>query len=131
MTQKATIFSHGVPWEDAYGVSQGYGINGTIYVAGQFAHDVQGNFVGEGDFEAQMRKTLENLDRVLAGFHVTRTNIAEIVIYLTQPSEHFERCVTLFKEYVGRHRPATTLIGVSGLAFPQQLIEIRAVAHES
>ena len=129
MTQKATTYSHGVPWEDAYGVSQGYSINGTIYIAGQFSHDMQGAFVGEGDFEAQMRKTLENLDRVLAGFQVTKVNIAEIVIYLTHPSEHFERCVVLFKEYVGQHRPAGTLIGVSGLAFPHQLIEIRAVAH--
>jgi 2-iminobutanoate/2-iminopropanoate deaminase len=129
MTQKATTYSHGVPWEDAYGVSQGYSVNGTIYIAGQFSHDMQGAFVGEGDFEAQTRKTLENLDRVLAGFGVTKANIAEIVIYLAKPSEHFEACVALFKEYVGPHRPAATLIGVSGLAFPHQLIEIRAVAH--
>jgi enamine deaminase RidA (YjgF/YER057c/UK114 family) len=129
MTQKATTYSHGVPWEDAYGVSQGYSINGTLYISGQFSHDMQGAFVGEGDFEAQMRKTLENLDRVLAGFNVPKANIAEMVIYLTNPREHFEPCVVLFKEYVGQHRPAATLIGVSGLAFPQQMIEIRAVAH--
>lgn len=129
MTQKATTYSHGVPWEDAYGVSQGYSINGTIYISGQFSHDMEGAFVGEGDFEAQTRKTLENLDRVLAGFNVTKANIAEMVIYLINPSEHFERCVVLYKEYVGQHRPAVTLIGVSGLAFPHQLIEIRAVAH--
>jgi enamine deaminase RidA (YjgF/YER057c/UK114 family) len=129
MTQQATTYSHGVPWEDAYGVSQGYSINGTLYISGQFSHDMQGAFVGEGDFEAQMHKTLENLDRVLAGFNVTKANIAEMVIYLTNPREHFEPCVGLFKKYVGQHRPAATLIGVSGLAFPQQLIEIRAVAH--
>ena len=90
---------------------------------------MQGAFVGEGDIEAQTRKTLENLDRVLAGFNVSRANLAEMVIYLTNPSEHFQPCVALFKEYVGEHRPAGTLIGVSGLAFPHQLIEIRAVAH--
>jgi enamine deaminase RidA (YjgF/YER057c/UK114 family) len=129
MTQKATTYSHGVPWEDAYGVSQGYSVNGTIYIAGQFSHDMQGAFVGEGDIEAQTRRTLENLDRVLAGFNVTKANLAEVVIYLTNPSEHFEPCVVLLKEYVGQHRPAGTLIGVSGLAFPHQLIEIRAVAH--
>src|SRR4051812_35047569 len=98
MLQKATTYSHGVPWEAEYGVSQGYSIHGTIYIAGQFSHDMQGAFVGEGDFEAQARKTLENLDRVLSGFDVTREHIAEIVIYLTNPREHFERCVVLFKE---------------------------------
>ncbi|HEX2528559.1 MAG TPA: RidA family protein [Geminicoccus sp.] len=129
MASKATIYDHGVPWEQAYGVTQGYSVNGTIYISGQFSHDMQGTFVGEGDFEVQARRTLENLDRVLAGFNVTRSNIAEIVIYLTNPKEHFEPCVRLFKDYVGQHRPAGTLIGVSGLAFPEQLIEIRAVAH--
>jgi len=129
MTKKATTYNHGVSWEEGFGVAQGYSVNGTIYISGQFSHDMQGAFVGEGDFEAQTRKTLENLDRVLAGFKVTRSNLAEVVIYLTNPSEHFERCVGLYKEYVGQHRPAGTLIGVSGLAFPHQLVEIRAVAH--
>lgn len=129
MTNKATTYNHGVPWEDGFGVTQGYSVNGTIYISGQFSHDMQGAFVGEGDFEAQTRQTLENLDRVLAGFNVTKSNIAELVIYLTHPSEHFERCVALLKEYVGPHRAAGTLVGVSGLAFPHQLIEIRAVAH--
>jgi len=128
MTAKVATYSHGVPWESTYGVSQGYSVNGTIYIAGQFSHDMQGAFVGEGDFDAQMRQTLQNLDRVLSGFDATKANIAEIVIYLTNPREHFERCVALYKDYVGEHRPAATLIGVSGLAFPQQLVEIRAVA---
>ncbi|MFS0878415.1 RidA family protein [Metabacillus niabensis] len=122
-------YNHGVAWEEEYGLSQGYSANGTIYISGQFSHDMQGLFVGEGDFEVQTRQTLENLDRVLEGFGVTRSNIAEMEIFLTNPQEHFEQCVKLFKEYVGDHRPAGTLIGVSGLAFPHQLIEIRAVAH--
>ncbi len=122
-------YNHNLPWEEAYGLTQGYCVNGTIYISGQFSHDINGNFVGEGDFEVQARQTLENLDRVLAGFDVTRSNIAEMEIFLTNPQEHFEKCVLLFKEYVGDHRPAGTLIGVSGLAFPHQLIEIRAVAH--
>lgn len=127
----ATIktYNHGVEWEESFGLSQGYSVNGNIYISGQFSHDMQGTFVGEGDFEAQTRQTLKNLDRVLEGFGITRSNIAEMEIFLTNPKEHFERCVVLFKEYVGDHRPAGTLIGVSGLAFPHQLIEIRAVAY--
>ncbi|MGF7034747.1 enamine deaminase RidA (YjgF/YER057c/UK114 family) [Paenibacillus mucilaginosus] len=124
----AKTYNHGVPWEEAFGVTQGYSINGTIYISGQFSHDMQGEFVGEGDFEAQTRQTLENLDRVLEGFGATRSNIAEIEVFLTNPQEHFEQSVVLYKEYIGDHRPAATLIGVSGLAFPHQLIEIRAVA---
>lgn len=128
MTNTKT-YNHGVAWEEAFGLTQGYNVNGTIYISGQFSHDMEGTFVGEGDVEIQMRQTLENLDRVLEGFNVTRSNIVEMEIFLTNPQEHFEQCVVLFKEYVGNHRPAGTLVGVSGLAFPQQLIEIRAVAH--
>lgn len=129
MTKTIATYGHGVAWEEEFGLSQGYSVNGTIYISGQFSHDMQGTFVGEGDIETQTRQTLENIDRVLAGFGVTRSNIAEMEIFLTNPQEHFEKCVELFKEYVGDHRPAGTLVGVSGLAFPNQLIEIRAVAH--
>lgn len=124
----AKTYNHGVAWEEAFGVTQGYSANGTIYISGQFSHDMQGAFVGEGDIEAQTRQTLENLDRVLAGFGVTRSNIAEMEVFLTNPQEQFEQFIVLYKEYVGDHRPAATLIGVSGLAFPHQLIEIRATA---
>lgn len=119
-------YNHGL-WD--HGISQGYGVNGTIYISGQFSHDMEGAFVGEGDIEAQTRQTLENLDRVLAGFGVTKSNLAYVEVYLTNAQEHFEPVVRLFKEYVGQHRPAGSLIGVTYLAFPEQLIEISAVAH--
>ncbi|WP_419875888.1 RidA family protein [Candidatus Pristimantibacillus sp. PTI5] len=125
----AKTFNHGVAWEEGSGISQGYSINGTIYISGQFSHDMQSTFVGEGDIEAQTRQTLENLDRVLAGFGVTKSNLAYVEIYLTNVKEHFEPCIQLFKEYMGQHRPAGSLIGVTALAFPEQLIEISAVAH--
>ncbi|MEO6341439.1 MAG: RidA family protein [Caulobacteraceae bacterium] len=124
-----TTYDHGVPWELGHGMTQGYCVNGVIYISGQLAHDMNGSLVGEGDFEAQVRQTLANLDRVLAGFNVGRSNIAEFTIYLTSPTEQLETFGRLFKAYVGDHRSAATLIGVTALAFPGQLIEIRAVAH--
>jgi len=119
-------YNHGL-WD--HGITQGYSVKGTIYISGQFSHDTEGMFVGEGDIEAQTRQTLENLDRVLAGFDVTRSNLAYVEIYLTNPQEHFEPVIQQFKEYVGQHRPAGSLIGVTYLASPEQLIEISAVAH--
>lgn len=112
-----------------HGITQGYSVNGTIYISGQFSHDMQGKFVGKEDIEDQTRKTLENLDRVLAGFGVTKSNLAYVEIYLTNAQEHAEPCIRLFKEFMGQHRPAGSLIGVASLAFPEQLIEISAIAH--
>lgn len=119
-------YDHGL-WD--HGITQGYSVNGNIYISGQFSHDMEGAFIGEGDIEAQTRQTLENLDRVLAGFGVTKSNLAYVEIYLTNAQEHFEPVVRLFKEYVEQHRPAGSLIGVTYLASPEQLIEISAVAH--
>jgi enamine deaminase RidA (YjgF/YER057c/UK114 family) len=119
-------YNHGL-WD--HGITQGYSVNGTIYISGQFSHDREGTFVGEGDIEAQTRQTLENLDRVLAGFNVTKSNLSYVEIYLTNAQEHTEPVIRQFKEYVGQHRPAGSLIGVTYLAFPEQLIEISAVAH--
>lgn len=112
-----------------HGITQGYSVNGIIYISGQFSHDIHGAFVGKGDIEIQTQQTLENLDRVLRGFDITRSNLAYIEIYLTNAQEHSEKVVSLFKEYMGQHRPAGSLIGVQHLAFPEQWIEISAVAH--
>lgn len=112
-----------------HGITQGYSVNGTIYISGQFSHDSEGAFVGVGDIEAQTRQTLENLDRVLAEFGVTKSNLAYVEVYLTNAHEHFEPGIRLFKEYIGEHRPAGSCIGVTTLASPEQLIEISAIAH--
>jgi enamine deaminase RidA (YjgF/YER057c/UK114 family) len=126
---KAKIFDHGVPWEMGNSVTQGYSVNGTIYISGQFSHD-QNGFI-DGDIETQTRLTLGNLDRVLKGFGVTKSNLAYLEIYLTNPQEHFEAFVQEFKTYLDGHRPAATLIGVTYLASPRQIVEISAVAHAS
>lgn len=119
-------YDHGL-WD--HGITQSYSVNGTIYISGQFSHNMEGTFIGEGNIEAQTRQTLENLDRVLEGFGVTKSNLAYMEIYLTNAQEHSEPVLRLFKEYLGQHRPAGSLIGVTYLAFPEQLIEISAVAH--
>ncbi|MDJ1370478.1 RidA family protein [Gulosibacter molinativorax] len=124
-------YSHGVPQEEAAGLSAGYSVNGTIYVSGQMSHDMQGNFVGEGDIEAQTRQTLENIDRVLAGFGVAKSNIAEVQVFLTDVQRDHALFNAIFKEYLGEHRPAATLLGIASLpGGPSQLIEIRVVAYE-
>jgi 2-iminobutanoate/2-iminopropanoate deaminase len=110
-------------------ISQGYSVNGMIYISGQYAHDTTDAVTGVGDFEAQVRQTLKNIDRVLAGFNVTKSNIADMIIYLTNPPEQSGPLVPLLQEYMGEHRPAATVIGVTSLWYPEQLIEIRVVAH--
>ncbi len=113
-----------------HGISQAYSVNGTIYISGQFSHDSEGTFIGEGDIETQTRQTFKNLDHVLSEFGITKSNIAYVEIYLADAVEHSDSAIRLFKEYLGNHHPAGTLIGVPHFAFPAQLIEISAVAYQ-
>ncbi|XIF03394.1 RidA family protein [Serratia marcescens] len=64
-------------------MSQGIRVKDTLYISGQFSHDMQGEFIGAGDIERQTQQTLDNLDRVLAGFGAERSNLAYVEIYLT------------------------------------------------
>ncbi|MFA4938858.1 RidA family protein [Brevundimonas sp.] len=122
-------FFHNVPWEDGLGMSQGYSVDGRVHISGQFAHDAKGELVGVGDFDAQFSQTAANLDVVLAGFGLGRDNIAEALIYMTHSVDDFEGLTRSWRAYVGDHRPAVTMIGVAGLAFPGQRLEIRVVAY--
>lgn len=112
-----------------HGISQAYSVNGTVYISGQFSHDSRGAFVGEGDIEMQTRQTLKNLDHVLVELGATNRNLAYVEIFLADAGAHADSVIKLFKEYLGKHRPAGTLVGVPNFAFPSQLIEISAVAH--
>ncbi|MEK5035544.1 RidA family protein [Paenibacillus sp. FSL R7-0302] len=112
-----------------HGISQGYLVDNTLYISGQFSHDAEGSFVGAGDIQAQMTQTLKNLDTVLQEFGATKDNLAYVELYLTNAQEHGEAAIGLFKKYVGVHRPAGSMIGVTYLAFPEQWVEVRAVAH--
>ena len=124
--KKISTFNHDL-WD--HGISQGFRVDGTIYISGQFSHDSEGTFIGEGNIEAQTRQTLANLDLVLEGFNITRSNLAYLEIYLTNAQEHTGPAIGIFKEYMEEHRPAGSLIGVDHLASPEQLIEISAIAY--
>ncbi|MFF5707274.1 RidA family protein [Streptomyces sp. NPDC012794] len=121
-------FGFGVSWEETYGYSQAIKAGDTVYISGQLSHDAAGNLVGVGDFEKQVRTSFENMDKVLAHYKIPRSQIVSMKIYTKDLRQNFDTAAKLHKEYVGKHRTTDTIIGVSDLAFPEQLVEIEAVA---
>ena len=99
----------------------------TIYVAGQVALDVEGNLVGKGDIVAQTDQVFTNLQAVLAAAGTSFSDVAKLTTYLTSRED-----LPGFREGRQRHftgdPPANTLVIVSGLASPDFLLEIEAVA---
>ena len=121
-------FGFGVPWEDLANYSQAVRAGGRLFISGQLSHDPDGNFVGEGDIEAQADMALANLDLVLRRFGAQRSDIAEINVFLVDLRTNFAPAMAACKRYFGDHRPASNVFGVVDLALPQQLIEIAASA---
>ncbi|MDX3074162.1 RidA family protein [Streptomyces sp. MI02-7b] len=129
MTVQSQEFAFGMPWESLYGYSQAVQAGDTLYISGQLSHESTGAFIGEGDFELQMRTTLGNLDRVLEHFGATRDQIVETTILVRGLREHFDTVARLHAAYCGEHRPTSTVMGVSDLALPARLVEIGAVVR--
>ncbi|MDQ3696375.1 MAG: RidA family protein [Chloroflexota bacterium] len=101
----------------------------TIYIGGQNAVNAAGEVVGKGDFAAQSRHVLENIQTCLAaagaGFeHIIKLNI------LVARGQSLSEGYAVFQEFfpAGANPPAVTAAFVAGLAHPDFLAEIDAIA---
>ena len=130
--------NHGVAWEKAFGYAQAIKVKDTIYVSGQLSHDSAGNLVAPADLdeagkprsfdnmEAQIRQTYENARTLLAQFGASFDDVVEETLYVLDVDAAFSAASKVRKQVYGAEIPqlASNLIGVSRLAFPQQLVEI-------
>ena len=101
----------------------------TCYIAGQVALDPEGNLVGQGDIEAQTHQVYANLQAILEELGGSLDDIVKLTTYLTERShlEAFRRVRNRF--FTDAFPPTETpLLFVSGLAHPDYLVEIEAVA---
>jgi 2-iminobutanoate/2-iminopropanoate deaminase len=124
MDRRVQRFNFGLPWEESHGYSQGLRVGNRVHIAGQTPHSIDGLLIGQGDPAEQARATFKNLDRVLAGFGASRSQIVEDTIMIVRLSENFEAISKVHREYFDAHRPASTVLGVSDLVFPAQIVEI-------
>lgn len=129
MSATVKYFNYGVPWEGLFGFSQAMQVGETVYISGQLAHDDEGNFIGEGDFDAQIAATLENLDKVLKHFGASRRQVVETTVLVVGLRDHFDAAAAAHSRFFGDHHPTSTVSGVVALALPVQLVEIGAVVR--
>ena len=127
-----------VPWEELYGYAQAIQVGTTIYISGQLSHDSSGALIAPAplddagrptDFtqmEAQMRASYANAKTLLAQFGATMDNVVEETLFVLDVDAAFAVAGAVRREAYDAAKPmvASNLIGVSRLAFPQQLIEI-------
>jgi len=97
----------------------------TLYVAGQIGIDAKG--VASPDFEAQTRQTWSNIATILAEAGMTLQNIVKTTIYLVDRAD-YATFVKVRTEVLNGHKPASTLVYVSGLVKPEWKVEIDVIA---
>jgi enamine deaminase RidA (YjgF/YER057c/UK114 family) len=99
-----------------------------VYTAGQVAVDPAGNIVGEGDITTQSRQVFENLKNNLAAVGASFTDVIKLTYYILN-AEHIPAIREIRNGYVNVDAPpASTLVVVAGLARPEWLIEVEAIA---
>lgn len=98
-----------------------------VFCAGQVALDADGNIVGAGDIEAQTRQVMENLKLALEEAGATFDDVVKITNYITD-AEQFAKMAGVRREFLTEPYPASTLIEVEALIYPELLIEIEAIA---
>jgi len=99
----------------------------TLYIAGQVARDVDGNLVGRGDFEAQVRQVHENLKNIVEEAGGSLQNIVKMTTFLTHYS-YIETYRSVKNHFFPEPCPPNTLLIIDSLALPDYMIEVEAVA---
>src|SRR5262245_5537346 len=99
----------------------------TIYLAGVGGQtDAQGKSLA-GNFPAQVHRTFERMRENLAQAGGTLDDVVTMTVFITD-ARYGDQFVELRKQYFTRGFPGSALITVRGLARPEMLIEIQAIA---
>ncbi|WP_449190569.1 RidA family protein [Actinoplanes subglobosus] len=120
------------PWSVELGFNQGEVVSGhtrTLYCSGQTAMDADGKPQHDGDMAGQLALSLDNLEAVLAGAGMSLADVVRLNVYTTDVDLLFPHYGVLAGRLgAAGVAPATTMLGVTRLAIPGQMIELEATA---
>ncbi|CAN5468788.1 RidA family protein [soil metagenome] len=103
----------------------------TIYIGGQNAITKDLEIIGKGDIAVQTDYVLKNIETALTACGATVDDLFKLTIYIVQGQDMrkgFEGAQRFMKKL--RNPPVISGIVVAGLANPDYLVEIEAVAFK-
>jgi len=120
-------------WQDQYGFSQAVEVMGgdrVVYCAGQTSSDENGDTVAPGDMPAQVEKAFDNVETVLREAGMSLAEVVRINYYVTDVDRFLAEGMAVVGARLGAAgvQPASTLLGVTRLAYADLLVEIEATA---
>ncbi|MGO1971563.1 MAG: RidA family protein [Propionibacteriaceae bacterium] len=121
-----------VTWSLEMGFNQGEVVSGqtrTLFISGQTAMTSDGKPEHDGDMAAQLTLAVDNLEAVLAEAGMALSNLVRLNVYTTDIDALFPHYGVLAGRLgVSGVAPTTTMLGVTRLAVPGQMVELEGTA---
>jgi enamine deaminase RidA (YjgF/YER057c/UK114 family) len=122
---------HPKHWAATKGFSHGAEAQGRqVFVAGQVAWNARQEIVSD-DFVAQAEQALRNVVEILAEAGARPEHLVRLTWYITDKREYLARSSEIgkiYREIIGRHFPAMTLVQVAALLEDRAKVEIEGTA---
>jgi enamine deaminase RidA (YjgF/YER057c/UK114 family) len=115
--------------EKAYGYTHAVKIGNDIKISGAVSMDYDGNLIGAGDMELQMKNCYNDLEKILKHYGYNFDDVVVENVYTTNMIE-FIRVSTYRNTIYKKQFPTGTWLEVKGLALTGQMIEIDMEAHK-
>lgn len=127
----STITIHPEGWTPAKGYANGIVAEGRVlFVGGQIGWNAEQVFEAH-DFIGQMKQALRNIVTVVETAGGTVADIARLTWYVTDKGEYLANQAAVgaaYREIMGYHFPAMTMVVVAGLVEDDAKVEIEATA---
>lgn len=118
-------------WRRPAGYSNGIAARGELlFVAGQIGWNENEEIVSD-DFAEQTAQALRNVAAVLRAAGSGPEHVVRMTWYVTDKREYLaaaERIGSAYREIIGKHYPAMTLVQVAALLEDRAKVEIEATA---
>ena len=118
-------------WARARGYANGVAAEGRqVFVSGQIGWDAEQRIVS-GDFAAQARQALANIVAVLATAGARPEHLVRLTWFVTSRDEYnaaLSEIGAAYREIIGKHYPAMSVVIVADLLEPRAKVEIEATA---
>lgn len=131
MTQRRTVGANPAsvapPMKPHYSNSIRAEAGPLLFIAGQVALDADGKLVGQGDIRAQATQVLENIRAIVEANGGTMADIVKVTVFVREIAA-FNTISDIRARYFPKDGPASAIVEVSALAWPEFLIEIESIA---
>jgi enamine deaminase RidA (YjgF/YER057c/UK114 family) len=118
-------------WARPKGYANGMAARGqTIFISGQIGWDATGQFTSD-KLTGQVAQALRNIVRVLKEAHAEPQHLVRLTWYVLSRDAYVREAREIgaaYREIVGKHFPAMSVVEVSGLVEQRALVEIEATA---